>query len=55
MIFFTGQQDYLNLVIVQWTCAINMMQEDETLDKNCWYPIKVLIVELFHVRAFDDL
>lgn len=41
MIFFIAEQDYLNLVIAKWT-AINMMQENETVDKNRWYLDSVL-------------
>lgn len=33
MIFFTVQQDYLNLVIVSWTCA-KRDKEDATVDNN---------------------
>lgn len=33
MIFFTVQLDYLNLVIVSWTCA-KRDKKDATVDKN---------------------
>lgn len=42
MTLFTGQQAFLNLVILKWTGAINMMQEDATVDKNLLYLNKVL-------------
>lgn len=58
MIFFTVQQDYLNLVIVSWTCA-KRDKEDATVDKNSFKSTKsnvhAVFVELFRLRAVYSL
>lgn len=44
MIFSTGQQAFLNLVMVKWTGTVHVIQEDATVDNNRWYLDKYYIV-----------
>lgn len=44
MIFCTGQQAFLNLVMVKWTGTVHVIQEDATVDNNRWYLDKYYIV-----------